>query len=239
MSDSVLKCLMLTMSDSVMGNSKAISVRIPDELLEKIDRLAEEKYKSHKGTPNRSLVVLDAIVEYFDTLSDTSKVDTLSDSVNKNRIEELSIAVNTLSDNVNELMELKKVVFTLSDSVDKLVKSQPSKKDLKVKQLSTSDISDIDSSEQINNPDPQKTPVEVKAKEKSTESRETADGVETMTTTQLAVRLKITNDAISKAKSRYKNNVDKFIRWSYDRDPEHFAWEFRGGSGLFYRAIPF
>jgi hypothetical protein len=60
-----------------------------------------------------------------------------------------------------------------------------------------------------------------------------------MTTTQLATRLKITNEALSKAKSRYKNDVDRFIRWSYDRDPEHFAWEFRSGSSLFYRAIPF
>jgi metal-responsive CopG/Arc/MetJ family transcriptional regulator len=222
-----------------MTNSKAISIRIPDELLEKIDLLAEEKYKSHKGTPNRSLVVLDAIVAYFDTLSDTSKIDTLSDSVNKNRIEELSTIVNTLSDNVSELMELRKIVFTLSDSVEKLVKSQPSKKDSKVKQLSTSDISDIDSSKPINNPDPQKKPIEVKAKEKSTELRETANGVETMTTTQLAARLKINNDALSKAKSRYKNDVDRFIRWSYDRDPEHFAWEFKSGSSLFYRAIPF
>jgi metal-responsive CopG/Arc/MetJ family transcriptional regulator len=222
-----------------MTNSKAISIRIPDELLEKIDLLAEEKYKSHKGTPNRSLVVLDAIVAYFDTLSDTSKIDTLSDSVNKNRIEELSTIVNTLSDNVSELMALRKIVFTLSDSVEKLVKSQPSKKDSKVKQLSTSDISDIDSSKPINNPDPQKKPIEVKAKEKSTELRETANGVETMTTTQLAARLKINNDALSKAKSRYKNDVDRFIRWSYDRDPEHFAWEFKSGSSLFYRAIPF
>jgi metal-responsive CopG/Arc/MetJ family transcriptional regulator len=161
-----------------MANSKAISIRVPDELLEKIDRLADEKYKSHKGTPNRSLVVLDAIVEYFNTLSDISRIDALSDSDDKNRIEELSTIVSTLSDNVNELMELKKIVFTLSDSVDKLVKSQPSKKDLKAKQLSTSDISDIDSSKPIDNPDPQKKPVEVKAKEKSTEPKETADGIE-------------------------------------------------------------
>lgn len=222
-----------------MANSKAISIRVPDELLEKIDRLADEKYKSHKGTPNRSLVVLDAIVEYFNTLSDISRIDALSDSDDKNRIEELSTIVSTLSDNVNELMELKKIVFTLSDSVDKLVKSQPSKKDLKAKQLSTSDISDIDSSKPIDNPDPQKKPVEVKAKEKSTEPKETADGIETMTTAQLAARLKLTNEALSKAKSRYKNDVDRFIRWSFDKDPEQFAWEFKSGSSLFYRAIPF
>jgi predicted DNA-binding protein len=222
-----------------MANSKAISIRVPDELLEKIDLLAEEKYKSHKGTPNRSLVVLDAIVAYFDTLSDTFKVDTLSDSDNKNRIEELSTIVSTLSDNVGSLMELRKIVFTLSDSVDKIVKSQPSKKDSKAKQLSTSDISDVDSSKPITNPDPLKKPVEAKAKKKSIEPKEIANGVDTMTTAQLAARLKITNDALSKAKSRYKNDVDRFIRWSYDRDPEHFAWEFRNGSGLFYRAIPF
>lgn len=89
-----------------MANSKAISIRIPDELLEKIDQLAEEKYKSHKGTPNRSLVILDAIVAYFDTLSDTN---------NSRDIISVSDSVSTV-----EFSELREMVLTLSDSVKKL-----------------------------------------------------------------------------------------------------------------------
>ena len=100
-----------------MAESKASSIRVPDILLEKIDRLAEEKYKSHKGTPNRSLVVLDAIVAYFDTLSDTSTVDelvTVSDSVNIVEFNELRDIVNALSDTIRQLEDR---LSTLSDNV--------------------------------------------------------------------------------------------------------------------------
>jgi predicted DNA-binding protein len=103
-----------------MANSKAISIRIPDELLEKIDLLAEEKYKSHKGTPNRSLVVLDAIVAYFDTLSDTSKIDdaiSVSDSVSIADFNELRDIVSTLSDSI---IRLESNSITPSDSVKKM-----------------------------------------------------------------------------------------------------------------------
>jgi metal-responsive CopG/Arc/MetJ family transcriptional regulator len=225
-----------------MANSKAISIRVPDELLEKIDLLAEEKYKSHKGTPNRSLVVLDAIVAYFDTLSDTSKIkDTVSvsDSVSIAEFNELRESFVVLSDTVDQIKEKMSLV---SDSVPENYK-EPSKQN----QLSIIPVSDnVDNSEPSKQSDVgdelahnQKKTAKPRVRNKSTEPKKTADGVETMTTTQLAARLKLNNEALSKAKSRYKNDVDKFISWSYDRDPEHFAWEFRSGSSLFYRAIPF
>jgi metal-responsive CopG/Arc/MetJ family transcriptional regulator len=107
-----------------MANSKAISIRIPDELLGKIDLLAEEKYKSHKGTPNRSLVVLDAIVAYFDTLSDTSRIEdieTLSDSVSVIEFKELQDSVRNLSDTIrqieNKLTIIPNTVRKLNESV--------------------------------------------------------------------------------------------------------------------------
>lgn len=102
-----------------MANSKAISIRIPDELLEKIDLLAEEKYKSHKGTPNRSLVVLDAIVAYFNTLSDTdsnTNAASLPNSVSVVEFNELCDVVNILSDSVRQLEDR---IATSSDSVKK------------------------------------------------------------------------------------------------------------------------
>ena len=121
-----------------MAESKAISIRVPDILLEKIDRLAEEKYKSHKGTPNRSLVVLDAIVAYFDTLSDTSTVNesvTVSDSVNIVEFNELRSIVTALSDSVRQLEDR---LFTVSDIVNKLatnVESKPADEDLLIGQI--------------------------------------------------------------------------------------------------------
>jgi predicted transcriptional regulator len=40
---------------ATVSSSKTVSLRVPEDLLSKIDRLAQEKYKSHKGVPNRSL----------------------------------------------------------------------------------------------------------------------------------------------------------------------------------------
>jgi hypothetical protein len=103
-----------------MAESKAISIRVPDLLLKKIDRLAEEKYKSHKGTPNRSLVVLDAIVAYFDTLPDTNdigRIITVSDSVSTVEFDKLRDIVIVLSDTVRRL---ENKLLTASDSVIEL-----------------------------------------------------------------------------------------------------------------------
>jgi metal-responsive CopG/Arc/MetJ family transcriptional regulator len=128
-----------------MAESKAISIRVPDLLLEKIDRLAEEKYKSHKGTPNRSLVVLDAIVAYFDTLSDTSKIeniDTVSDSVSIVEFNELRDITIALSHTVKQL---ENRLFTASDSVIELgenTKSKPVDEELKQGHLDVYTVSD-------------------------------------------------------------------------------------------------
>lgn len=128
-----------------MANSKAISIRIPDELLGKIDRLADEKYKSHKGTPNRSLVVLDAIVAYFDTLSDTSKakvLNTVSDTVSIVEFNGLQDIVFALSDTVKQL---ENRFVTMSDSVkksDKDIKLDREDKQPKQGELNISTLSD-------------------------------------------------------------------------------------------------
>lgn len=91
-----------------MANSKVVGIRIPDELLEKIDRLAEEKYTSHRGTPNRSLVVLDIISAHFDTLPNTVINENAIlplDSVSVIEFNELRDVVATLSNNVKQLMD--------------------------------------------------------------------------------------------------------------------------------------
>jgi metal-responsive CopG/Arc/MetJ family transcriptional regulator len=124
-----------------MANSKAISTRIPDELLEKIDRLAEEKYKSHKGTPNRSLVILDAIVAYFDTLSDIKIIPAVSDSVSIIKFNGLRDIVSALSDSVKQL---ESKMIALSDSNNSFINEDVNSKENEPKQnqLSIIPVSD-------------------------------------------------------------------------------------------------
>jgi metal-responsive CopG/Arc/MetJ family transcriptional regulator len=198
-----------------MANSKAISIRIPDELLEKIDRLAEEKYKSHKGTPNRSLVILDAIVAYFDTLSDTSDANRLkivSDSVSIVEFKELRDSVKNLSDSVKQL---ENKILTLSDidnpSINEDVKLKENEPEQN--QLSIISVSDnvIENSQEID------------------------DG---LTPAQLDERMKKPSANVSNQRSRYRKTPEKFVQWSKKQDIESVAWEFREDSKLFYRVEP-
>lgn len=50
-----------------MANSPLVSVRIPPEMLERIDHLAQELYPSRRAgkNPNRSQVILDAIALFL------------------------------------------------------------------------------------------------------------------------------------------------------------------------------
>jgi metal-responsive CopG/Arc/MetJ family transcriptional regulator len=182
-----------------MANSKAISIRIPDELLEKIDRLAEEKYKSHKGTPNRSLVVLDAIVAYFDTLSDTGNSSndiSLSDSVSIAEFNDLKDIVITLSDNVKQL---ENKVITLSDTVNKL------SKDIKL------------------------NPEDKQPKQGELDIIAMSDSVIALNGTELAKRLNVAQSMVSKQKNSQelaswsKAKDPESIAWSYNSETKKFS----------------
>jgi len=189
-----------------MANSKAISIRIPDELLEKIDLLAEEKYKSHKGTPNRSLVVLDAIVSYFNTLSDTSKIDdiiSVSDSVSIAEFNGLRDAVNALSDSVRQL-ESKLII---SSDVEQQLADNISLEEDEPEQSQLSIISVSDSAIKIE------------------------DG---FTPAELAKRLgKEFGDVNSKKYQSYKvkGKPEEFATWAKKLDPDGWEWEFREEKG--------
>ncbi|MFA9202237.1 MAG: hypothetical protein ACEQSC_01665 [Candidatus Nanopelagicaceae bacterium] len=63
-----------------MADSKAISIRLPDELLAQVNKLAEEKYKSIAGKPNKSLVVQNALVAYF---NNTSRNEVVTEDVKR------------------------------------------------------------------------------------------------------------------------------------------------------------
>jgi LysM repeat protein/predicted DNA-binding protein len=108
-----------------MADSKAVSIRIPDELLGKIDDLAERKYKSIKGKPNRSLVILDAVVAFFNAVSD-SEIDNdliaLSDTVDIKDFKKLQDFVAALSEDVTQL---KSAFITPSDTAIKAENIEP------------------------------------------------------------------------------------------------------------------
>lgn len=205
-----------------MANSKAISIRVPDELLEKIDLLAEEKYKSHKGTPNRSLVVLDAIVSYFDTLSDTnSNFISLSDSVNIVDFNELRDIVLTLSDNVSKLQE---ELISLSDSVKQSSKSSKSTQ----RPEST----------------PNHTQLSANLVSDSVLSKDSVDdflGTETVSGQELAKRLKIPPSKLSPERAK---GLESFVAWtkSLKGNLDGAGWGFKSKEGgkwtVYYRIEP-
>lgn len=192
-----------------MTNSKAISIRIPDELLAKIDKLAEENYKSHKGTPNRSLVVLDAIVSYFDTLSDANsfKNDLLvTDSISIQEFRDLQTSFSTLSGNV---VRLEKEMIALSDSV-RLV----DKKSLLPVQLDT--LNTLPMSDSV--------------------SEITLLGLDNgLTVSQLAARLNETPQIVG---SKKKNKPEEFIYWSKAKDPNGHGWRYEEDSKLYFPTKP-
>lgn len=59
-----------------MAESKVVSIRVPQELLNAIDQLAGIRYPSRRlgGDPNRSQLILDALAAYVENFDDT--VDT-------------------------------------------------------------------------------------------------------------------------------------------------------------------
>jgi hypothetical protein len=208
-----------------MANSKAISIRVPDELLEKIDRIAEEKYKSHKGTPNRSLVILDFIVTQLATLPDTDNYQatiSVSDSVSTEEFQSLRNFVNTLSDSVKQLEDK---VIALSDN-----DGQFTRKDIKLEGVEC-DPPREDKPEQN-----QLSIISV-----SDSAIKMEDG---LTPTELAKRLnKEFGDVNSKKYQSYKvkGKPKEFALWAKKLDPEGWEWEFKeekGKRGKYYPIKP-
>lgn len=66
-----------------MAESKVVSIRVPQDLLEAIDQLAAERYPSRRtgSDPNRSQLILDALEAYVkhpdDTVSNFHTVHTV------------------------------------------------------------------------------------------------------------------------------------------------------------------
>lgn len=195
-----------------MANSKVVGIRIPDELLEKIDRLAEKKYISHRGTPNRSLVVLDIISAHFDTLPNTV--------ISENAILPLDsvsvIEFNELRDKFNELQD---IINTLSNSVEQLTKARQLAytKTTELVQNQLPIFSVLDSV------------VEVDMTDK-----------DSLTVGELAQRFGMEPRNLGSRKSQFekKGQLAEFVAWSKEKDPDRYGWEYRKGSKLYYRIEP-
>ena len=187
-----------------MSNSKAISFRVPNELLVKIDKLAEEKYKSHNGTANRSLVILDAIVNYFDTLSGTivfnNKI-TVCDNVTLSEFRNLEQTVSVLIETVSKLSDTVKM---LEQPIEEIISIE--KIDETPHQLNIITMSDnVDNMSDINQT--------------------------SLTVIELATRLNRKVENITN--KRYKTKLDpgEFIKWTKELDPDGIGWEFKKEKG--------
>lgn len=206
-----------------MANSKAVSIRIPDEILSKIDQRAERQYKSHRGIPNRSPVVLDALVYYFNTLSDTVEINnksTLSDGVSIKKFQELENIVNTLSDSVTDLRR----------KVERFESKGSSKKATDHEQINLLSNTLSDTVEIEDNK------VETIKGDKPEYGKElqaiifqpvpeSAEPVISMNGKELGQRLQY--DGSSLVKKAKACSSQEFAEWTKKKDPEGIAWERR------------
>ena len=96
-----------------MPDSKAISVRIPSQLLDSLDVIAEKDYRAKSdGKPNRSQVLLDALEAYIEQ-RDYQNVD---NTVSK---EELEDALDSERKDIEQIMyiEIRKAIKPPLDKI--------------------------------------------------------------------------------------------------------------------------
>ena len=196
-----------------MSESKTISLRIPENILTEIDRIAQEKYKSHKGTPNRSLVILDALEAYINTPScDANKEGFAShDGVLTERVQELEKTVSQILEDFKQFKELSVAVNGTANEV-----SNPP--------------------EPIFIVEPNLLPYESNLFAVSGDANNTIKSTDDgLTTNQLAERIGSTNKVILKERGRHPEFPSKFLNWVRKKDPDGFGWEYKEESGLFHK----
>jgi metal-responsive CopG/Arc/MetJ family transcriptional regulator len=195
-----------------MSESKTISLRIPENILTEIDRIAQEKYKSHKGTPNRSLVILDALEAYINTPScDAITLIASHDGVLTERVQELEKTVSQILEDFKQFKELSIAVhgtaIEVSDLPDPIFIAEP---DLLPHQSNLFAVSG----------------------DANNASKSTDDG---LTIDRLAERIGSTNKVILKERGRHPEFPSKFLNWVRKKDPNGFGWEYKEESGLFHK----
>jgi metal-responsive CopG/Arc/MetJ family transcriptional regulator len=97
-----------------MAESKVVSIRIPQELLDAIDRLAAVRYPSRRGgEPNRSQLILDLI---------ESSIQTATEDTVNNRITVSSEVIETQLDALvdEKLSPIQEKLAALESELEKL-----------------------------------------------------------------------------------------------------------------------
>lgn len=97
-----------------MAESKVVSIRVPQDLLDAIDRLAAKRYPSRRpdGDPNRSQLILDALEAFVENSDDTVKIfHTVSSP------EKIDARVTALVD--ERLASLQDKIAALEDQMEK------------------------------------------------------------------------------------------------------------------------
>ena len=101
-----------------MPDSKAISVRIPSQLLDSLDAIAEKDYRARSdGKPNRSQVMLDALEAYIEQRHNkNTSSDDVDTAVSK---EELENALDFERRDMEQIMyiEIRKAVKPALDKI--------------------------------------------------------------------------------------------------------------------------
>ena len=191
-----------------MPDSKAISVRIPSQLLDSLDAIAEKDYRARSdGKPNRSQVLLDALEAYIEQRHNkNTSSDDVDTAVSK---EELENALDSERKDMEQIMyiEIRKAIKPALDKIYRRLEAleqRPAKKATALSQegrASTKKQSD-DASQRL---------------EESTNKifKMAEDTLEALNTTQLAQRLNV-------GRSTIYNHCKKgdIAQWTARKDKE-------------------
>ena len=101
-----------------MPDSKAISVRIPSQLLDSLDAIAEKDYRARSdGKPNRSQVMLYALEAYIEQReSENTSSDDVDTAVSKDELED---ALDSERKDMEQIMyiEIRKAIKPPLDKI--------------------------------------------------------------------------------------------------------------------------
>jgi hypothetical protein len=191
-------------------DNRRIAAYLPKEIDDRF-----QAFKQEKGVSESKALIL-IMSEYFGV---SQQVTYSSDSPLAKQVEELSSLVSDLkselSSKVGEerISKLKSELLNelKSDLISKSISEPPKQLDMGVEVVTS------------------------QGKPETSKSKEMANGIDILSTTQLAKRLGCKNGDITTKKFHTKKTVEVFVKWSRDRDPEGYGWEFRSDSTLFYK----
>jgi hypothetical protein len=210
-------------------SNRRVATYIPKEI---DDRFKSFKKDREISGDSQALIII--LGEYFGV---SQQVTYSSDSPLAKQIEELSSLVSELKSELSTKIGEERIDELKSELLSELKTSSSNSKPKSnsPKQL---DIGGEISGTQQKVKKPRGRKKSTEYKDVASKPKDVANGIDILTTTQLAQRLGIERiNTVSTAKSaaKKKNNPGDFTKWSKERDPEGYSWEFRSGSTLFYK----